>query len=563
MHLMAHHTGAGTGRFGRDVSGLPPAEPTRVETLADGDRFAMRIAPIVKQIGDARVRMLAYNGSIPGPTLHVAQGSEITVDVTNDGDVDATVHWHGIRLENRFDGVPYETQEPIPIGRSFSYRVRFPDDGVYWYHPHIREDYTLDMGLYGNIVVEPSDPNPWAPVDREVVLAVDDLLVEDGDIAPYDRSGPDHVAMGRFGNVLLVNGEPEWAIGIRRGEVVRFYLTNTANTRVFNLAIAGAEMKLVGGDSGHYERETVVEDVLVAPSERTVVDALFRRSGPAFLEHRTPDRTYRLGRIDVADEPAISWAHVAFYALRRNRELEAERAQLPRELEREPDETLALVAEMTMDEEPANPASDPNGPRFGCPMHPEITSAEPGRCPICGMNLVPIELVLEAVARPTGAVTAHQHVVEGPEAGASEDIEWEDTMVEVNRRTTGENTRWMLVDRRTGKVNGAIDWRFRVGDRVKIRLVNEMDSDHPMPHPFHIHGAGRFLVLSRHAVPEENLVWKDTVLVRTGEVVDILLDVSNPGVWMAHCHIAEHVTTGMMFSFRVDPRSHTVREGGR
>jgi FtsP/CotA-like multicopper oxidase with cupredoxin domain len=87
---------------------------------------------------------------------------------------------------------------------------------------------------------------------------------------------------------------------------------------------------------------------------------------------------------------------------------------------------------------------------------------------------------------------------------------------------------------------------------VKIRLVNEMDSDHPMPHPFHVHGAGRFVILSRDGVDEPNLVWKDTVLVRTGETVDILLDVTNPGTWMAHCHIAEHHESGMMLSFNVD-----------
>ena len=87
---------------------------------------------------------------------------------------------------------------------------------------------------------------------------------------------------------------------------------------------------------------------------------------------------------------------------------------------------------------------------------------------------------------------------------------------------------------------------------MKIRLVNEMDSDHPMHHPFHVHGAGRFLVLARDGEAEPNLVWKDTVLVRTGETVDILLDVTNPGLWMAHCHIAEHHESGMMFSFTVD-----------
>jgi FtsP/CotA-like multicopper oxidase with cupredoxin domain len=132
-------------------------------------------------------------------------------------------------------------------------------------------------------------------------------------------------------------------------------------------------------------------------------------------------------------------------------------------------------------------------------------------------------------------------------------IEWEDDMLELNRRTTPANMRWMLVDRETGAANHAIAWRFTVGDRVKLRLVNEMDSDHPMHHPFHVHGAGRFVVLARDGVPEANYVWKDTVLVRTGETVDILLDVTNPGRWMAHCHIAEHHESGMMFSFDVAP----------
>jgi FtsP/CotA-like multicopper oxidase with cupredoxin domain len=141
---------------------------------------------------------------------------------------------------------------------------------------------------------------------------------------------------------------------------------------------------------------------------------------------------------------------------------------------------------------------------------------------------------------------AHDHAATGG-------IEWEDDMVDVNRITTPANTRWKLIDRSTDAANDAIQWQFTVGDRVKIRLVNEMDSDHPMHHPFHIHGAGRFLVIARDGAPEPNLVWSDTVLVRTGEVVDILLDVTNPGHWMAHCHIAEHHESGMMFSFDVAP----------
>ena len=157
----------------------------------------------------------------------------------------------------------------------------------------------------------------------------------------------------------------------------------------------------------------------------------------------------------------------------------------------------------------------------------------------------------------------HGHHGHGDSPEAAQGIEWEDDMVEVNRLTTPANMRWKLVDRDTGAENAGIEWRFRVGDRVKIRLVNTMDSDHPMHHPFHIHGAGRFLVLERDGRPTDNLVWKDTVLVRAGETVDILLDVTEPGRWMAHCHIAEHNQDGMMFSFNVDPARTTPSRTSR
>jgi FtsP/CotA-like multicopper oxidase with cupredoxin domain len=182
-----------------------------------------------------------------------------------------------------------------------------------------------------------------------------------------------------------------------------------------------------------------------------------------------------------------------------------------------------------------------------------VRSDQPDRCPKCGMKLVPAQLVPQAPPDHGGhAAGEHEHADEGHAHDAG-GIEWEDDMVEVNRMTTPANMRWKLIDRSTGAEGAAIDWRFRVGDRVKIRLVNEMESDHPMHHPFHIHGAGRFLILSRDGAVEPNLVWKDTVLVPTGQVVDLLLEVTNPGRWMAHCHIAEHHESGMMFSFDVDP----------
>jgi FtsP/CotA-like multicopper oxidase with cupredoxin domain len=551
--------------FPTEVAGLPEARAPELVELADGDRFDLRIAPVAKRLGDETVRMLAYNGSIPGPVLKVREGSEIIVDVENQGDMDATVHWHGLRLDNRYDGT-HETQRPMAVGERFSARVSFPDPGIYWYHPHIREDYGQEMGLYGNVLVEPADPDYWPPAHRDVALTLDDILLEDGRVAPFWRTETNYAAMGRFGDVLLVGGETELSLDARLGEVVRLYLTNTANTRVFKVALPGARMKLVGGDSGHVEREELVDDVVLAPSERVVVDVLFDQPGRLTLEHRTPDRVYPLAAIDVSEERAEPSLERQFEVLRTNADMVAERGRLAEHLDAAPDKTLAFIAEMDM------PTAEGEGPvTYTCPMHPQVVSERPGHCPDCGMKLLPAQLVAEAGGGHShegrhghhdhshhehhgpSHHEHHDHSHGGHDHGAAGGIEWEDDMVEVNRLTTPANMRWKLIDRDTGAENAAIDWRFRVGDRVKVRLLNEMAGDHPMHHPFHVHGAGRFLILSRDGVVEPNLVWKDTVLVRTGETVDILLDITNPGRWMAHCHIAEHHESGMMFSFDVDP----------
>ena len=122
--------------------------------------------------------------------------------------------------------------------------------------------------------------------------------------------------MGRFGNVLLVAGEPDYALTVKAGEVVRLWLTNTANTRVFNVTLPGARMKLVGGDSGRVEHEEFVSQVILAPSERAVIDVLFGQPGQLELQHRTPDRTYRLAAITVTGEQATPSLADQFEVLR-------------------------------------------------------------------------------------------------------------------------------------------------------------------------------------------------------------------------------------------------------
>jgi FtsP/CotA-like multicopper oxidase with cupredoxin domain len=133
-------------------------------------------------------------------------------------------------------------------------------------------------------------------------------------------------------------------------------------------------------------------------------------------------------------------------------------------------------------------------------------------------------------------------------------IEWDSSngmMQMMNNMATAEETKWKITDAATQKSNDDIDWTLKQGQPIKIEIYNDPKSMHPMQHPIHFHGQ-RFLMLSVNGVKQTDLAWKDTTLVPAGATVDILLDPSNPGEWMAHCHIAEHLQAGMMFKFKVE-----------
>jgi suppressor of ftsI len=484
---------------------IPAARPRELARLSDGDTLALEATYLRRTIHGKTYVMYGFNGQYPGPLILVPQAATIVVRFTNRIDWPTTVHWHGVRLDNRFDGVPHVTQEPIPPGGSFVYRIRFPDAGIYWYHPHLREDVQQDMGLYGNMLVRSPRSDYFSPANREEVLMLDDLLIGDAGLVPYGREAATHTLMGRFGNVFLVNGEPFYEATARAGEVVRFFLTNVSNTRTFNLSLPGARLKVVGSDVGNYEREAWIESIVIGPAERYIVHARFDAPGDVFLVNRVRaiDHLYgrffaqtdTLGVVHVTAESAVPDHGASFARVRRDtavtRELDAYRSQIARPI----DHTLELRIEAA--------------------------------------GLPPL------VERLMQLDSAYFHPAE-----------WSGTMPMMNWASTTREVRWILRDPATGRENMNIDWRFRVGDVVKIRLSNERNVFHAMQHPIHIHGQ-RFLILEQNGVPNDNLVWKDTMLLPVGATADILLELSNPGRWMLHCHIAEHIEAGMHMVFEV------------
>ena len=497
-----------------DLAGVLPARPRQIVALPDGGTLDLSAGFVKREIDGRELLMLGFNGQIPGPLIQVREQSTIFVNFKNDTPMPTAVHWHGIRLDNRFDGVPGVTQDAVQPGETFRYQIYFRDAGIYWYHPHHREDVQQELGLAGNLLVEPLAEDYYSPVSREEVVILDDLLLGENDLVPFGGESSNYMLMGRFGNVLLTNGEPGYGLDVNAGEVVRFYFTNASNTRTFNLSLRSTSdpeapplaIKAVGSDVGKFERETMVESIVLTPAERYVVEVHFPSAGAYTLANHVQGINHRqgvfleevtsLGTIAVSGARTVTDHTGAFETLRTNEDVIADIDRYRGEFGREPDQELLLTLQVD-----------------SLPMAIEQS-----------MNL--------------------DWVYFNP-------VEWSGTMPVMNWATTGTEIEWLLRDPRTGSENMEIDWRFAVGDVVKIRVTNDRGAFHAMQHPLHIHGQ-RFLVVEQNGVRNENMVWKDTVLLPAGSTTDILLELSNPGRWMVHCHIAEHLESGMKFVFDVE-----------
>jgi FtsP/CotA-like multicopper oxidase with cupredoxin domain len=356
------------------------------------------------------------------------------------------------------------------------------------------------------MLVRPDSGTQYGPAHREAVLMLDDILVGEDGLVPLGLESPTHALMGRFGNTLLVNGEPDYRLSVGRGEVVRFYLTNASNTRTFNLSFPGARMKIVGSDVGPYGRQEWVESVVLAPAERYVAHVRFDRPGRVALVNRVRGLDHLYGRF-FPESDTLGVIHVGRRAA--------------------PPGPAAAFDSLRIDRAAADDLE-----RFRRAAGSAREAA----------------LVLTLETRDLPAVTRRLMQLDSIYFSP---VEWSGTMPMMNWASSGRQVRWILRDPATGRENMDVAWRFRRGEPVRIRLVNERRSFHAMQHPIHLHGQ-RFLVLAVNGVPNQHPVWKDTVLLPAGSAVDILLDPSNPGRWMLHCHIAEHLSAGMMTRFDVE-----------
>jgi FtsP/CotA-like multicopper oxidase with cupredoxin domain len=296
-----------TGAAFTAISALSPARvamagPTEDPFLlrAAAGQAALRPAPY------GSTDVWSYNGSLPGPEIRVRQGDRIRVLARNGLNEGTTVHWHGIRTPNAMDGVPFLTQDPIPVGGDFLYEFDALDAGTFWYHPHQRSSEQVGRGLYGPLIVEEANP---IRVDRDLTWMLDDWrMTGDGQIATDFGSRHDAGHGGRIGNSVTINGQIPDRIAVRSGERIRLRLVNAANARIFGLDFGGLAPVVVALDGqpvaphapdsdvvvvGPAMRVDLVIDMTGKPGESVTVTDVFYRD----LEYRLVDLAYGPDRL--------------------------------------------------------------------------------------------------------------------------------------------------------------------------------------------------------------------------------------------------------------------------
>jgi len=251
-----------TGAGGIALGSVLPSHPSFANT--EIKEYCLTATPGVANLtgdGYPNTAVWAYDGTVPGPEMRVRQGDPVRIVVTNKLGEDTTVHWHGIRLPNRMDGVPGLTQPPIRPGESFTYEFTPPDAGTFWYHPHANTLQQLGRGLAGTLIVEERAP---IAVDRDLTWLIEDWrLDDDGRIAPGFGNRMEAGMSGRIGNTVTINGRLLDRVSVKPGERLRLRLVNAMLARILGLRFADHRPVVVAYDGQPCDPHPLEDDRLV------------------------------------------------------------------------------------------------------------------------------------------------------------------------------------------------------------------------------------------------------------------------------------------------------------
>ncbi len=397
---------------------------------------------------------LAFNGQFPAPVIRAKQGKPLRIHFINKLSQETTIHWHGIRLDNAMDGVPYLTQAPIKPGETFDYEFTCPDAGTFWYHPHMHSIEQLGKGLVGTLIVEEADPPAF---DDEVIVGLKDWrLKKDGNFMPL--SEPRHAARaGTLGNIATVSGTRLPTFSVPANANVRVRILNMDNSRQFAISL------------GENKATVLALDAMPLPPQPLSVQAL----GVGM-------------RLDIGVRtPAEAGVEIPIYDVkgRFHQKICSLRTTSP--IRRSSPPPLPAL--------PSNPVSEP-----------DLTAAE----------------TLRFV------------------------FEWAGAMTPVSKSGHVHHEFW-TINRRAWAGMHTADLPEPLAElSLGKSYIFELFNATPHGHPIHLHGLIFKVIKSdrRDITP----FFTDTILLEKNERAQIAFVADNPGKWMYHCHVIEHMKTGLM-----------------
>lgn len=542
---------------------------------------------LVNYTGKSR-KAIAVNGSLPAPTLVFTVGDTALIYVHNKAAGPTAVHWHGVFLPIRMDGVPHLTQHPVLPGTTHIYKFPVVQDGTYWYHSHF--SLQEQIGLYGALIFNKRE-EPAVPVIPLVLSDWTDLKPEEVNRSLHagtdwfsikkkaTQSYSEAIKAGKTGvkftnewkrmsamdvsdvyyDRLLMNGAASDSVtGFKAGDQVRLRIVNGGASTYFWLTYSGGKMMVTANDGNDVE-PVEVDRLIISPSETyDVVVTVPENRKYEFLatsEDRTRHASLWLGR--GMEMPAAKLPRLQYFEgmkmmngmMKMNgnmepmghamslQKMDMNRVMYPELQSRETEHGNHQMTGHSMKQEV-----------YRCPMHAEVTSDTPGTCPKCGMELVKEE-VTHTHEEQTGIITLNYDMLRAKEKTTLPDAPWKELRFEL----TGNMNRYVwTLDNKTVSESDKI--LIRKGENVRIILYNNS----MMRHPMHLHGHD-FRVVNRHG---DYAPMKNVIDIMPMETDTLEFAASESGEWFFHCHILYHMMSGMgrIFSYQNSPPNPEIHD---
>ena len=532
--------------------------------VLSGDAIALTIGNGHFSTGGRSAHALMVNGSLPAPLIRLREGQVARISVTNHLAEQSSIHWHGALVPFQMDGVPGLSFPGIDPGETFVYEFPVRQAGTYWYHSH--SGMQEGMGLYGPLIIDPAGADPVA-YDREHVL----VLADWSPLHPHEQMRKLKLMGGYFNHrkqtlagllagrdqplaerlewakmrmdatdisdvtgatySFLVNGhgtDENWTGLFAPGQRVRLRIINASAMTNFNFRIPGLAMSVVAAD-GQNVQPVETDEIQIAIAETYDVIVTPTEAKPYGLIAEALDRS---GQVRATLAPQLGM--VGPIPPLRERPL-----LTMRDMGMDMDMGTGGVIDLS---KPATAAMTGSGMAMRDPRLARGVKMGPG---VAMISPMPIDRLAD---RPTGLEAVDHRVLTYADLrslAANPDPRPPSRHIDVHLTANMERYMWSM-DGET-IADGAQPIPFRLGERLRVNLIN----DTMMPHPIHLHGHFFELVTGEPGHRPR----KHTVNVLPGGKVAFDLTADAEGDWAFHCHMLLHMHSGMM-------RVVTVRRQG-